>query len=377
MGAGREQTELVKVNSNTDPMFRFDCSTNRPFEFAHITLRGIDTNSSPLLEDVGISIGQLDMTNGNPEKCDNFRIHDSEFISFGRAGISVWGTDMGLIDNNIFTNFYSTTVSGLSTGYGVEVYGNNDWPTLALGGANAIFVEDNTFTGLRHTIASNAGSQYVFRHNTIEENYADSSAIDAHGKGWAPTGSRSYEIYENKLTHTDLYNSGMYIRGGDGVIFGNTINGDVRHSIFLWNDNGGDSCTYPCEFQTRDLYMWDNMYNGTLIQGTRDTNGSFDGDPATSPKTVSVRDATVLQSARDYHDDNIQRPGYSPYPYPHPLRAMARQGTSKIVMTQQEGAVLGEVKKRPLSGLFTNLIFVLGLGITGLSTLLFLIIRED
>ncbi len=117
-------------------------------------------------------------------------------------GIEIHGDPIvtrGVIYLNTFTDLYYVDPTRGALGYGVVVYGSGTWPPLRLGTAQTVFIEDNTFTRNRHAVASNNGSRYVFRFNTIIDNRENAAAIDAHGRGVWPRGSRQYEIYGNTV----------------------------------------------------------------------------------------------------------------------------------------------------------------------------------
>ena len=151
--------------------------------------------------------------------------------------MEVHGDARGVIDHNRFIdNWYTSVV----------VYGSGEqsWKEpLTLGSGNAVYVEDNYFTQknvghktMAHHIASNNGSRYVFRYNIIEDGYMASHSIDAHGNkyGWK-RGSRSYEIYGNKIKAIHRW-AGINIRGGDGVIFDNEIEGEFISPLHLMHE---------------------------------------------------------------------------------------------------------------------------------------------
>jgi hypothetical protein len=183
------------------------------------------------------------------------------------------------------------------------VYGGGTWPTLALGSANAVYAEDNYFSGNRHNLASNNASRYVFRHNTVIATDAvkDFAMTDAHGKSSSPRGSRSWEIYEN--TYSATLTSGrertaIGMRGGDGVAFNNTMTSNIAYPIELQVE--GFTCgAYPGPDQIRSAYFWNNSTNGLV-------NGIVNDCPAS------------IQNGRDVF--TVSKPGYVPYTYPHPLR---------------------------------------------------------
>jgi hypothetical protein len=97
----------------------------------------------------------------------------------------------------------------------------------ALQGSNrTVFVEDNLFDLNRHCATATNGANYVARYNTVKDNYQDSVSFDAHGlsRAW-PRGTRSVEIYGNVVTNSIRRFGGAGIRGGSGVIWGNSWNG--------------------------------------------------------------------------------------------------------------------------------------------------------
>ena len=293
IGYGPELTILQNNGSLEQPFFRVDGSNGLPVRFAHMKLVGDQEAGSDHMDD------GIELING----CRDFRITDIEFLSFGQAAVNVAGNSRGVIDNCRFINIYRPAIANF--GYGVSVYGDGDagWERpFILGDRNTVFVEDCYFYQNRHAVASNNGSRYVFRHNIVENNGGEDAwvqAVDAHGPGYGSSrGSRSYEIYNNSIENDEdhICWTGMYIRGGDGVIFENEIISGNTYPIVLTNDSGGPP--YPALDQIRELYVWNN---------------TFEGSPA-----VPVDWAEVVEEGRDYF--NYERPGYKPYIYPHPLR---------------------------------------------------------
>jgi hypothetical protein len=203
----------------------------------------------------------------------------------------------GVIYKNDFIDNYNNSVRNL--GYGVVVYGDGSWPALELGTQNAIFIEDNYMSGNRHHVASNNSSRYVFRHNTViaTDVTKDFAMADAHGLSSSPRGSRSWEIYNNNFS-ANLSSGRVYaaigIRGGDGVIFNNTMGSNIARAVVL--ELEGASCgTYPAKDQTRQAWIWNN-----------------------NPGTIDNTCTSSIQAGRDYFTS--ARAGYTPYAYPHPLR---------------------------------------------------------
>src|SRR4029077_19195393 len=103
--------------------------------------------------------------------------------------------------------------------------------------------------------------------------------------------------------------AGAGIRGGGGVIWGNTWTG-VSHGVVVYLDTPPTSpplTTYQALDQIGKpdgLYIWNNVSSGDTVYK----------NPATVPNGIDY----WLQLNRDYF--LTAKPGYTPYTYPHPLR---------------------------------------------------------
>lgn len=297
-GAGQDVTTIRRVGvvSNTSYLIAYNCSNGRRAIVSNMTLVG---NGNGAIQDKGL---------GLLRGCVDFKVSDSKFTNFIFSAVYVGDSanQRGVIYRNSFTNNFSASLMNL--GYGVVVFGGGTWPALDLGSQNAVFVEDNYFSGNRHNIASNNGSVYVFRYNTVvgQDPAKDFAMTDAHGLSSSRHGSRSYEIYNNQYTANlarGLQRTAIGIRGGDGVIFNNTASASISRTIELMVD--GFPCgTYPGPDQIRSLNIWGNSAN----PGNGYTVNGIDN---TCPASIGLN--------RDYF--LFPRPGYAPYIYPHPLRA--------------------------------------------------------
>ncbi|MFI5017833.1 MAG: hypothetical protein ACHQHK_07805 [Dongiales bacterium] len=314
-GAGRDSTFLVKSDNSSVPTIIVDAKTGLPFKFSDITLQGrLDalqkgnrTTAVTTVADGGLYIKGA---------AKNFKIFNVRFTKFLRAGIefqgdagSTPGEQMGVIYHNEFIDNWST-----SLGYGVPVDGSvASWNRpIALGTANAVFIEDNLFVLNRHCVTSTNGANYVARHNTVKDNYQDAQSFDAHGfsSAW-PRGARSVEIYENLVTNSIIRWAGAGIRGGSGVIWGNIWNG-VSHGVVVSLEDPPAAhplAVYPALDQIGnpyDLYIWNNTSTGDSVYK----------NPTSNSRGVDY----WLRLGRDYF--TTAKPGYRPYAYPHPLRAI-------------------------------------------------------
>lgn len=306
-------------------LFVFDCSAGTRVRFSDMSLQGngkegsfVGTNNVTfpqlLAFDYGIKLWA----------CRDFRVHDSRFEKFGYAGIDVRSrlpsggsaSVRGVIDHN---EFVGNMKFGL--GYGVAVSGSDDWPAPDYGSANNVFVEDNDFEDNRHNIAAGYGARYVFRHNRQVTTYRARNwgMVDAHGRAGGDHGTRAFEIYNNSFDMTGIPAPasavGAVIRGGDGVFFNNTIRlgtswapGNPPWGMILVREDSGscglNTAQYPGFDQTTDLYVWGNSNNNVSMGGDNWTDCAF-----------------YFKQGRDFHIK--PRPGYTPYVYPHPMRAQA------------------------------------------------------
>ncbi|MCQ4165517.1 hypothetical protein [Tahibacter harae] len=304
-GAGRGRTILrrkLAMPDWTNALLHLRCDGGRAGGVADLTL-------------IGNAI-EADLDNGIwlDGRCLDFTVRDVRASGFSNAGIQVRGHDpRGVIyRSELLSNF---RCAGGCYGYGVVVYSDADpegppMPPLALGSADAVFIEDSYFADNRHAVASNHGSRYVFRHNTVltTARTRGTGMIDAHGAGnTGEHGSRSYEIYANYLgvdTRVMQTADGIVIRGGDGVVFDNVMPW-MPYELRLRNEVC--SGTYPLHDQPREVHLWNNRF--TPRPDIYGPTGAVWVDAACVPYIVENR---------DYY--RFPRPGYLPYAYPHPLR---------------------------------------------------------
>jgi hypothetical protein len=261
---------------------------------------------------------------------------------------------------------------------------------LTLGTDKAVYVEDCTFNYSSQdedSIDAYGGARLVIRHTAF-----NNISVGFHGTDSGNRRSVfSYEIYDNTFTNNSSTTlRGATLRGGTGVIYRNTYGGtrgswyDVTAMVYracppldssAWqvcngtrwqlgstnfstdasriaSANGGVKfcsndrdkvCTsdaacgtggtcsayldgsgtggYPCRDQvgrthaqqSAPLYVWNN----STVKA-----GSYDGG-----NSCGLGLAAYLQPGRDYIND-VQKPGYVAYTYPHPLVSGGVPGTS-------------------------------------------------
>ena len=292
-GTGAATTILRKPAASSNPLFTVQCS-NGAVSGVVLHSMALQGTGVDLANDYGIVL---------ENRCVDFQVHSITFTEFAHSALSV--VDSGASAGSrgvIYACTFSKAFVASNLGYSVRVIGNGAYGALSLGTQEAVFIEDNTFTNPRHSVTSNNGSVYVFRHNTVTGGQGNASQVDAHGLSSYAVGSRSSEIYANMLSTTSTVFVGIGIRGGDGVIYDNVLAGPYSSGpkhLYLTND--GTDTPYPRPSQIRNLYIWDNTHSA-------------------SPATVVVgsAEASLIQLDRDYFLE--EKPGYTPFTYPHPLR---------------------------------------------------------
>jgi hypothetical protein len=296
--------------------------------------------------------------------CKNFRIDHCRLVNTGSvnlSGIEVRNYTYGLIDHCTFDGMQEVLING---------EGDADWERpISLGSANATYIENCTFLNANKygsgddAVDSAHGARYVFRYNTVN----DASITNHSGCPSGRRGAFSCEIYNNTqvTARTDVYRV-MHFRSGTGVVFNNTVTGtwhgpnihidDERtcssYCQSPWDRCDGDSIYdgntpgmtgYPCRDQigratdsgitspqaSEPMYVWNNTINGATLT-VRINPG------------VCAETANHIQKNRDYYED-IPKPGYAPYTYPHPLQGGTTPDTTPPIdiTTVNDGIVPG------------------------------------
>lgn len=244
----------------------------------------------------------------------------------------------GVIDHNEFTGGARIVVIGWSSTATHVIWSQ----PLSLGAASGqkVFVEDNTFryTQWSGVFDTNYGGRFVFRHNTVTNGYVEVHSLQ---QGRA---ARSWEIYDNTFTQEGAARLWvpLFIRGGTGVIYNNTVRGtwgqptitlDNVRSFSTGYDYGvcngrspadGNQLPngWPCRDQIgrgSDTALWTtrNPYPSQLSEPAYFWNNTAPGGGALSIYVHNKTNAWIV-AGRDFFT-NTPRPGYAPYPYPHPL----------------------------------------------------------
>jgi hypothetical protein len=322
MGSGEKATVISTGTNSPGDLIDLNASGSR------ITNMGFKLANN---NGVGINV------RGQSWRVDHCRFENN--ITQIIEGVSVRGFDngcpVGLVDHCEFNN-----IRVLITG-DANLMANAIWAEpLGLGTNNAVFIEDCIFsyTQFSNAVDANYGGRYVFRYNVINDAYIEAHSVQANNRA-----TRSWEIYNNTINQVTMSMwAPFFLRGGTGVVFNNTITGtwssgptiivDNRRSFEAVGDGGLCDGTSPWDgneelngYPARDqigrstdqwlwtnanpyppqqldpFYQWNNVCNGTKISVYVHNNCGIH-----------------IKENRDYYN-NVERPNYTPYTYPHPL----------------------------------------------------------
>ncbi len=193
------------------------------------------------------------------------------------------------------------------------------------GSANALYVEDCTFTKNpladqyfwgTSAIQSYYGARTVVRHCTL--NYCQ---IDQHGTA-GMIGARWWEFYENTFYVPPEAAQGgqsnyFALRGGSGVVFNNHLTGYTANPgyIEIVDENGGSNPLYTGRGINQNpspIYLWGN--DSTMQIGSGSSNVQLNRDYYVSTSQPASMKRWQLTS-----DGATTTYAYTPYTYPHPL----------------------------------------------------------
>jgi len=204
-----------------------------------------------------------------------------------------------------------------------------------VGTENNIFIEDSIFRGAGYVCDANSNGRIVVRNCTI----TDGIKVDSHGvwsNGGPQRGARNLEVYRNTWTLTTGAWPAIEIRGGTGMVWGNSsaaTNASNMAWFFLteyglFNNNGAfhpnfqTAFDYPIrdqigrgQYSTADdwttaasepIYVWDNLKGGlqwplsykTIAAGAITRFRDQTGNP-----TATFVWEDVIQADRDYFRD--------------------------------------------------------------------------
>jgi hypothetical protein len=355
-GAGGTSTHLTH---NTDtPFINLSPGSNK---YQRVTGIYFDALTNTGAERISISIGGS--RNGS-YNVDRMRIDHCTFNK-GKWTIQTWGWVSALVDHNSFTN--------CDIAVGLVGEDNQAWVrSIVAGSADAMFIEDNTFTmdnnsdvSLNEQVYHCEGSRAVVRHNTFDGTARtgdDSLCIESHGNLAYYVGNNSdfrgqpiIEIYNNVMNVHHTYRF-INIRGGSVLVHNNaatTISGTAPVIMMIEEESGEGTSggfsplrtAWPAQDQVNNCFFWGNTLNGSpLVDGTdiilfgplsipfiqvnRDYflaapassggyeyyTGSRQGGSQTHPTEADTGTMAFSAGTQAYYP-------YTSYTYPHPLQA--------------------------------------------------------
>jgi hypothetical protein len=336
-GRGVDVTILVdSVNKSTagsNRLFLIDVAAPKRFRLTSLTIEGQAADTDRYNQ------GHVYITGTSKA----FRIDHVKFTNMQTVGIRTDGDLWGVIDNCTFSGNFRQGVFVAHSRWGGHSYGDGSWAApLGLGSEQAIFIENNEFIELSANYAAGAldaldGARVVFRHNQLRGQFVATHGTES---GQRRRSIRSFEFYNNRfdMPSSKMLDRAFFVRGGTGVIWGNVLTGAWNSMVSMQNFrdaasytpwgkcdgtsayDGNTSGGYPCVDQpgrgtskllsgstpalgpvgniSDPIYIWSNS-GGTFTYGT--AGGSAN-----------------VKLNRDYFVGS-PRPGYTPYPYPHPL----------------------------------------------------------
>jgi hypothetical protein len=308
-GAGAGST-IINNNytTNWQPALLFNGTMSQPPDIHDFTMQVTSGNS------YAVHIKILTVA-------DDWHIHDVTFTNgHGRSGygslavaISCPTAQRGRIGDNTFLNAGADNGELIQPAY--SSYSASWAAASTIGTLDNIFIEYNSFSRTHsgsngHCVMAYAGARVVFRYNHVED-----MDFDAHGH-CSNYSARHYEVYGNTWEYTADWSHGqwMFLRGGTGIITGNTMTNTAETSdgIVLtqykvddpYSNCFGGCCgtypgDYPCDYQigrgqnqgSEPLYVWNNTSDGvTKSPWVRDLGGSNCGSEDTSDWIASSRD---------------------------------------------------------------------------------------
>ncbi len=239
------------------PAGKFIWGTNRSsiYVTTNLTLTGAGTNQTIIYLTNGPTFGNgtiaivgpatvcnmsIYATNSNATaiSCgagDGWHVYNIYYDGRGGSDYFLYSSSYGLINHCTMIAYGGTDELIFMRGY------DDSWQTPdSMGTTNAVYIEDCIFYGGGYVCDANANSRAVVRFCTINGRMK----IDGHGKAsnTPPRGVRHMEIYDNVWTYGDLpdpFNAqSIELRGGSGMIFGNTYTGTGVYARMILDEYG-------------------------------------------------------------------------------------------------------------------------------------------
>lgn len=251
-GAGAGSTNIT-VAGNT--LYLVTSSARQPIRVT--AMRWIKNTSTPAIELTGTAT--------------DWRIDHNEFQGTDHAGRTIvvgdddGNTDnytYGVIDHNTFSEFPTAIFIEWDRGL-TDPVASGDWiwsQTAQRGTAQAVYIEDNTFSGTsggsnEQIIDCRWGCKYVLRYNAINNPWISTHSGCTNG-GRDPMWQ---EIYNNTFTENNPYGGNeIEMRSTSGVFFGNTSAATIQFVMSVDHERSyRTDCAGPYGGQANGARAWD------------------------------------------------------------------------------------------------------------------------
>jgi len=359
VGAGIGRTTIndnvPKNGTQASVLWRFDVAKGKSIDISGFTVHGQAQDTQ------GWQLGTLAIRGSSHA----VRVHNIQMVSPGTLGILFTGALWGVVDHSDFrcaNGKIAIYVQHNNWPGASGSFGDGSWyDSTQLGSGKGIYVEDCTFTGDGRggspCIDGYSGGRLVFRHNTVTNNN-----VGWHGtEGDRNQGTRTFEVYQNTFSSNVLMARCVQLRGGTGVVWGNTVHGTggpTGYVDFVTVLNFRSFTSYGAPWFSPPGSVWDGNSNpnGYLLIGQIGAGKEADpvlrngnGDPyngttgapgwphcAREPAYVWSNNWTPVPNNRGFYigvqatpqisigrdvinNGSTPKPGYTPYVYPHPL----------------------------------------------------------
>ncbi len=342
IGAGIDKTVLVDEVPRTNSlkrMFNLLTTAGKPMRLSGLTLRG--GTVTEMNWDSAVMVGGTSK---------GWRVDHVKFYKLSASGLRTYGYTYGVIDHCVFDLDFKQGIIIWHDKFGGASFGDGSWAApVEWGTPQAVYIEDNTFRniGTAAAVDSMGGGRLVFRHNTVVD-----STVGNHGTESTQRvrSARSYEIYGNTFSSSSNLFTAIFLRGGTGVIFDNTFNG-YKAAITVANFRSNEPYKPWGQCDGTNVFDGNQLPNGypCLDQVGRSTGDLLSGSNPITPsgwphqeleplyewgnslngQTVGIaaNNGDYIVAGRDFYD-HVQKPGYTPYVYPHPLTSQSGDSAS-------------------------------------------------
>ncbi|MGA3199224.1 MAG: hypothetical protein ABSD89_07430 [Halobacteriota archaeon] len=289
-GQGQGVTTLgdnvAKNGTDTSVLFLFNgnCSSGN-IQLANMTIVGVATDPSIYNK------GHVRIL-GTPQY---FRVHHITMNNPTTSFLTANTPAYGLVDHLTVPNCNPSGGSGAinlkasAWGGGNNSYGDASWADTASlpGSSSAIFIEDSTFSCtdpvyLTNVMDGDSGARFVFRFNTLTGANTTSHGTDSSQR---ERSIRWQEVYKNAYNFSSQASPGFiaWVRGGSGIMWGNSVTGQGWLSSMLQVSNLRDSTSYTPWGQCNGTSVYDRNSNSTgyicVDQPGAGTSNLLSGDP--------------------------------------------------------------------------------------------------